>query len=256
MLQPVPFIDFQGRQVVLSGASSGIGRAIAIELSNRGAQLLLLGRDEPRLQETKAALTGGEHAIAVVDLRDPSKLLSLLNHHAGQRGRFYGLCHCAGMVETVPLNAIRLDKFREMIEVNLVAGIELARIVSRRDLMREDGGSLLFVSSVYALAGMAGQIGYSATKGAVTAAIRSMAVELARRQIRVNSVSPGLVHTKLSDNALRRLDPLRVQQLEALHPLGPGTPEDVARAAAFLLAPESRWITGTDLIVDGGYTAQ
>jgi len=256
MRTPVPFIDFQGRRVVLSGASSGIGRAIAIELSQLGAQLLLLGRDEPRLLETKAALAGQTHDVAVVDLRDTSKLLPLLNSHSGQLGRFYGLCHCAGMVETVPLNAIRLDKFREMIEVNLVAGIELAKIVSRRDLMREDGGSLLFVSSVYALAGMAGQIGYSATKGAVTAAVRSMAIELARRQIRVNSLSPGLVHTNLSDNALKRLDPQRVQQLEALHPLGPGKSEDVARAAAFLLAPESRWITGTDLTVDGGYTAQ
>jgi NAD(P)-dependent dehydrogenase (short-subunit alcohol dehydrogenase family) len=103
---------------------------------------------------------------------------------------------------------------------------------------------------------MAGQIGYSATKGAVSAAVRSMAVELARRKIRVNSISPALVHTRLSDAALQRLDPARVQHLESLHPLGPGTPEDVARAAAFLLAPETRWITGTDLVIDGGYTAQ
>ena len=81
-------------------------------------------------------------------------------------------------------------------------------------------------------------------------------MELARRHIRVNTLSPGLVHTRLSDSALGRLDPEKTKQLEEAHPLGSGTPEDVARAAVFLLAPEARWITGIDLIIDGGFTAR
>ena len=251
-----PFIQFQGRRLVVSGASSGIGRAIAIELAKRGAQLILLGRDTIRLEETRAALLGTGHEVMALDLKDPSKIQAALLATATKGGKLYGLCHCAGMVETIPLNALRLDRFREMFEVNVTAGLELARVVTRRDLLRDDGGSLLFISSVYGMAGMAGQIGYSATKGAVSAAVRSMAVELARRKIRVNSISPALVHTPLADAALLKLDPLRVQHLESLHPLGSGTPEDVARAATFLLAPETRWITGTDLIIDGGYTAQ
>jgi NAD(P)-dependent dehydrogenase (short-subunit alcohol dehydrogenase family) len=255
-LEVEPFIQFQGRRIVVSGASSGIGRAIAIELSKRGAQIILLGRDVDRLNESLGQLHGTGHVTLALDLRDPAQILSSLSGLVAQGGKLYGLCHSAGVVETIPLNALRLDKFREMFEVNVTSGLELARVITRRDLLREDGGSLLFISSVYGMAGMAGQIGYSATKGAVSAAVRSMAVELARRKIRVNSISPALVHTRLSDAALQRLDPARVQHLESLHPLGPGTPEDVARAAAFLLAPETRWITGTDLVIDGGYTAQ
>jgi NAD(P)-dependent dehydrogenase (short-subunit alcohol dehydrogenase family) len=160
------------------------------------------------------------------------------------------------MVETRPINAIRLDSLREMIEVNLTAGIELARVVTRRDVMTEEGGSILFIASIYGWVGMAGQIGYSATKGAILSAARAMAVELARRKVRVNTLSPGLVHTPLSDQSLAKLPLDHVHELENAHPLGPGRPEDVARAAAFFLAPQSSWITGADLVIDGGYTAR
>jgi len=142
-----------------------------------------------------------------------------------------------------------------MMEVNLLAGLALARVVSRRDVMTEGEGSLLFISSVYGRVGKAGQVGYSATKGAVSAAVRSMALEMARRKIRVNALSPGLVRTEMTEKAFALLSQAQVEEIEKAHPLGVGTPEDVARAAAFLLSPLSRWITGIDLMIDGGYTA-
>jgi NAD(P)-dependent dehydrogenase (short-subunit alcohol dehydrogenase family) len=160
------------------------------------------------------------------------------------------------VVETRPLSAFQPDSFRAMLEVNLMAGIELAQTVARRDVMTEEGGAILFISSIYGWVGMAGQIGYSATKGALLAAARAMAVELARRKIRVNTLSPGLVRTAMTDQALSMLSPEQVRELENAYPLGAGDPQEVARAAVFLLAPQSRWITGTDLIVDGGYTAR
>jgi NAD(P)-dependent dehydrogenase (short-subunit alcohol dehydrogenase family) len=141
-------------------------------------------------------------------------------------------------------------------EVNLTSGIELARAVCRRDIMTDEGGAVLFVSSIYARVGMAGQISYSASKGAITSAARAIAVELARRRIRVNSLSPGLVRTQMTEVALGKLSPSQVKELEDAHPLGTGRPEDVARAAAFLLAPQNPWITGIDLVIDGGYTAR
>jgi NAD(P)-dependent dehydrogenase (short-subunit alcohol dehydrogenase family) len=122
--------------------------------------------------------------------------------------------------------------------------------------MDPEGGSVVFLSSVYALAGVPGQIAYSASKGAVAALVRSMAIELARRRIRVNSISPGLVLTAMTGAALEALAPEQISTIEQKHPLGPGTPTDVARAALFLLAPSTRWITGVDLPVDGGYCAQ
>jgi NAD(P)-dependent dehydrogenase (short-subunit alcohol dehydrogenase family) len=143
-----------------------------------------------------------------------------------------------------------------MLDVNLTAAIELARAVCRRDVMTEAGGALIFITSIYGTVGMPGQIAYSATKGALQSAARSMAIELARRKIRVNTLSPGLVHTPMTKTALSLLSTEQIHEIESNHPLGVGTPSDVAHAAAFLLAPQTTWITGTDLVIDGGYTAR
>lgn len=248
--------DFGGRRVLVTGASSGLGRAIAVGLSQCGASVILMGRNTGRLAQTAGMLHTPAVDILKLDLRDPGQIGAAVAPVVARHGRLFGLCHCAGTVETRPLSATRSEHIREMMEINVISGLELAKVVSRRDVMTEDEGSILFVSSIYAHVGMAGQIGYSATKGALLTAARAMAVELARRKIRVNTVSPGLVHTPLSDGALSALTPEQKSELEAAHPLGPGTPEDVARAAVFLLAPQNRWITGTDLVIDGGFTAR
>lgn len=250
------FIDYQGMRVLVSGASSGIGRAIAVELSRRGASLILVGRDRERLQETSAQLDDGTHHILVLDLKRGEEVFTQVKAFAAATGRIYALCHSAGIVETLPLPAMQAERLRQLMDVNLIAGIELAKAVSRKDIMEPDGGSILFISSVYSEVGAAGQIGYCASKGAVNAAVRAMAVELARRNIRVNSLSPGMVRTAMTEKAHSVLSESQVKALRDAHPLGIGFPEDVARAAVFLLAPQNRWITGINLIVDGGYTAQ
>ncbi|RPH60488.1 MAG: SDR family oxidoreductase [Burkholderiales bacterium] len=251
-----PFVDFGGRWVVVSGASSGIGRAAAIELAQHGARVALIGRNKQRLADTAAQLGGAVHHILALDLARHDAIAAEIGRLHEQTGPIYGLCHAAGVVATRPLQANRVEVVQAQLDVNLLAGLELARVVCRRDLMTPDGGSLLFVSSVYGRVGMPGQIGYCATKGAIAAAVRAMAIELARRNIRVNCLSPGLVRTEMTEQALGLLSPEHVQKLEAAHPLGAGRPEDVARAAVFLLAPGTRWITGADLAVDGGFTAQ
>lgn len=240
---------------MVSGASSGIGRAISIELSRQGARLILLGRDAARLSETAHSLST-DHKTLCLDLRQHAQIAAQVLPLCQVAGRIYGLCHAAGIVATRPLSSHTVEGMQPMLDVNLLAGLELARIVSRRDVMTEGEGSLLFISSVYGRVGQAGQIGYSATKGAVAAAARSMAVEMARRKIRVNTLSPGLVRTEMTEKAFALLSGEQAEQIEKAHPLGMGTPEDVARAAAFLLSPASAWISGVDLAVDGGYTAQ
>jgi NAD(P)-dependent dehydrogenase (short-subunit alcohol dehydrogenase family) len=256
MAEHTSFLDFGGRWVVVTGASSGLGRATAIELARHGARVVLMGRNEARLAETAGMLGGAEHRVLALDLARHDTIAPAVATLRADTGPLYGLCHAAGIVETRPLATNTVAVVQGQLDINLLAGLELARAVCRRDVMTPDGGSLLFVSSIYGRVGMPGQIGYCATKGALVAAVRAMAIELARRRIRVNCLSPGLVLTQMTEEALAKLSPEHVDKLKGAHPLGAGQPEDVARAAVFLLAPATGWITGADLPVDGGFTAQ
>lgn len=247
---------FEGKTVVVSGASSGIGRAVAIQLARQGAGLVLIGRNRDRLEDTAKRAGARTCRLLQLDLSDLSGIMPAVKEAAAAAGRLYGLCHAAGIVDTLPLSATGPDKLQAMMQVNYIAGVELARSVTRRDLLSEEGGAVLFVSAVYGLIGKPGQIAYSGSKGAVAAAARAMAIELARRNVRVNVLSPGMVRTEMTEKALAGLSPQQVQALKDAHPLGFGSPEDIAHAATFLLSPESKWITGANLVVDGGCSAQ
>ena len=243
--------DFGGRWVLVSGASSGIGRSIARELSKRGAGVVLIGRRRDKLEETAALCAASE--LCELDLTDHDAIVPAVTALAGKLGRLYGLVHCAGVSAVLPLSASKPDRMRAMYDLNFVAGVELARGLTRREVLDEEGGSILWIGSVAAHVGAPGQIAYCASKGAVTAAVRAMALELAPKKTRVNVLSPGVVATEMTNAQSNKLSPEQWQRIVERHPLGVGCPEDVARAAAFMLDPSSTWITGADLAVDGGY---
>jgi NAD(P)-dependent dehydrogenase (short-subunit alcohol dehydrogenase family) len=250
-----PF-SLSGKNIIITGASSGIGRSCAVMSGSRGGRVILMGRNRERLQETLEMMEGKQnHTIISADLTEYELIEKLIDDLAHHDGKIDGLINCAGVSTTLPLNMSKPDKMDQFFRTNVHSAVNLTRIVTRRANFSENGGSIIFISSVMGVAGSAGKSLYSLTKGALLAGSRSIAVELAPRKIRVNCVSPGVVESPMSKGAVYSRNQESLETIRNLHPLGLGEPEDVANACVFLLSDASRWITGTNMIVDGGYLA-
>lgn len=242
--------------ILITGASSGIGRQCAILCSHMGANLILLGRRAEELQLTADQLAKDvQYRIYPVDITDYEKVGAVITQAVSELGPIAGLIHSAGISTTLPLRMIKPDKLEQFFRTNVTAAIELSRLVTKPAILADSGASIIFLSSVMGMVGEVGKTIYSLSKGALIAGTRSLALELARKKVRVNCVSPGVVESPMSAQAVYSQDETSRQRIIDLHPLGLGTVEDVANACIFLLSDASRWITGTNLVVDGGYTA-
>ena len=247
-------MDLSGKRVLITGSSSGIGRATAIYLSRLGAHLVLAGRNQVRLEETFNALQGGGHKISAFDLTQIDAIPLWLKELAKSGGTFSGVVHSAGIQVTMPIRSMTRNSFDEIMNVNVGSAFGLAKGFRQKNV-NADGGSIVFLSSIMGVVGQPAVSAYCASKGALVSFGKSLALELAREGIRVNCVLPGHVRTEMAEKLEQTLTGIQFEAIKAAHPLGLGTPDDVAAAVAFLLADTSRWITGSSLIVDGGYTA-
>lgn len=255
-MQTDPF-SLKDKNIIITGASSGIGRSCAVSCSKLGANLILLGRDIARLEETLSMTENNKmHVIHSVDLTDFDKVEGILNESISVSEKISGLINCAGISTTLPFNNVKPGKMEEFLKINVIASFNLTRLVTKKGNFSEDGGSVIFISSVMGVVGEVGKSLYSITKGALISGARSLALELAPRKIRVNCISPGVVETPMSKNAVYSRNEESLNKIKSLHPLGLGQPEDVAWACVYLLSDASRWITGTNLVVDGGYLAK
>lgn len=252
MINPM---DLSGRTMLVTGAGSGIGLATAQMISRLGGRVVLSGRDEERLQKAADSLAGGGHLCSPFDLASTEDIGGWLRKLADNHGPLHGLVHSAGMHLVRPVQVTSLDHFNEVMRVNTAAAFLLAKGFRQKGVSGPQP-SIVFLSSVMGLVGQPGQTAYSASKGAIVAMTRSLALEFARDGIRVNCVAPAMVKTPMFDVMLGSLGVEQRKAIEAMHPLGFGTPQDVASAVAFLLADTGRWITGSTLVVDGGYTVQ
>jgi NAD(P)-dependent dehydrogenase (short-subunit alcohol dehydrogenase family) len=250
--------SFADQFAVVTGGARGIGRAIAEHLHRCGARLLLVDYNAVALEESAAALRGahaGRVDCAVADLADPAAIDRVAAQIADRQDKVDVLVNNAGIEFDLPLEKVTVDIFDRVLAVNLRAPLLLTQALA--PLFSEAGGAVVNISSIHADHAFPNAIPYACSKAGLVALTRNLALELAPRRIRVNAVCPGYIDTPMWDEWLRTAsDPEALgRETEALHPLGRrGRPEDVASAVAWLASPQSAWVTGTYLVVDGGLT--
>ena len=243
-----PF-SLAGKTILVTGASSGIGRATAIECAKMGAKLILTGRNENRLLDTLSFLTGEEHLCITADLtlsEDLDKLIDRIDV-------LDGLVLSAGIPATYPFLFATRKKIDEVFNTNFFAPVELLRLIVKKKKLNK-GSSVVFVSSIGGVFAYSyGNSIYGASKSALNSIMSSCAKELAVKKIRVNSVNPGMVETPLIQ--IDAFSEESILKNIAKYPLGRyGQPDDVAFGIIYLLSDASAWVTGISLVIDGGVT--
>ena len=255
MTEPFDPFSLKGKTLLVTGAASGIGRTTSIVLSKLGANLVLVDINEKGLKEIQEFCKPTDK-ILTLDLTKTSLIKHEISRIVSDSGKLHGLVHLAGLPYISPLKSINKEKCDEIFSLNAYSAIELAKVFIDRHIYAGDKGSIVLVSSVYGLVGSAANVGYAMSKSALHGITKSLAIELAHRGIRVNCVAPGFVKTNMMNNTNALFAEDRVELLNKLHPLGLGEPEDVAYAIAYLLSDAAKWVTGSILNIDGGFTAQ
>lgn len=241
-----PF-SLQGKTILVTGASSGIGKRIAIRSSEMGAKVVVTGRNEERLASTVSLLDASNtHQKIAWDLSETDTVKDFVS----QLPELDGIVMDAAIFDTTVARHLKLDKMRSMFNTNTFANIALVQALLKQKKLK-NGASVIFISSVASTRPYKGNALYSATKGAINSFSKVLAVELGAQKIRVNCIHPGIVraNTAPKDWAVTKEE---MSAEEARYPLGFGEADDIAYAAVYLLSDVAKWVTGSDMIVDGG----
>jgi NAD(P)-dependent dehydrogenase (short-subunit alcohol dehydrogenase family) len=246
-----PF-SLKGKKIFVTGASSGIGRAIAVECSRMDAELIITARNEKRLNETFNLMKQDDlnHKLILGDLSNEDDIERIVDSIPS---RLDGIVQCAGFTISKPFKNLLKDNIRDIMKVNFEAPVFLTQQLLKQKKI-EKAGSIVFISSISGvfcsyIAGGA----YSASKGAINGIVKNLAIELASQLIRVNSVNPGMIDTNILEAGVITSEQLQEDMKK--YPLKRyGKPEEVAYAVVYLLSDASKWVTGSNLLIDGGYT--
>lgn len=241
--------SLEGKTIFITGASSGIGRSVAIECSKLGATVIITARNKERLTETFSLLEGNNHKMVICDLNNSEEVVSLIE----SLPEVNGVINNAGYTTFAPIQFIDECVMKGMYEVNTIAPIMILRTLIKKKKIRR-GASVVFTSSLSGLGRTSvGNTMYAGTKGAVSAFVQGAALELAPKGIRVNAVCPGMVETSILNGGVVSSE--QIEEDKRIYPLKRyGKPEEVAWAMIYLLSDASAWTTGTNLILDGGYS--
>lgn len=243
-----PF-SLEGKTILVTGASSGIGRGICIDCSKMGAKVHLMARNEERLSETLAQMESGGHVIYKADLCSTNDINALVD----ELPEIDGVVLCAGIIKTMPVKNISEEAMTEIFNANIMGDIKIcSRLLKKKKL--NHGGSVVFISSVSTFNVKVGNSLYSATKGAVNSFAKAMALEVSKQEMRVNCIQPGFIPSSILEK--HGMGEEAIQWYKERHPLGLGSPSDIANGCIYLLSDASRWVTGSIFTIDGGYTLQ
>lgn len=218
--------------------------------------MLALGRDMERLRET-LDLCGSDqvHGALSLDLGDGEAIGGVMEF-LKENAPIHGFVHAAGMSPTIPFKVMKPKQWEEAFQLNVFSAVQIMQLLTKVGVKSADGMSMVLISSVMSEVGEKGKSLYSMTKSALIGLVKSLALEYADKQIRFNAISPSVVNSPLSEKSLYRTNEAAMQQVLDQHPLGLGEGTDVANAAVYLLSDASRWVTGTNMVVDGGYLAR
>jgi NAD(P)-dependent dehydrogenase (short-subunit alcohol dehydrogenase family) len=245
-----PF-SLEGKTILITGASSGIGRGIAVECSKMGAKLIITGRNLNRLHETFLSLEGENHQEIVADLSNSDEIDNLVEYCP----QLDGCVNNAGIPKLMLVKFIQKEDLNEIIKINTIAPILLTSALVKKKKLNKNS-SIVFTSSISGInISTLGESSYSASKGAIHGFVKGAAIDLASQKIRVNSINPGLIKTSILELAGELFSEDQINEKLKQYPLKRiGQPEDVAYAAIYFLSDASSWVTGASLVIDGGFT--
>ncbi len=241
--------SLEGKTILVTGASSGIGATTAVECSKLGASVIITGRNLERLEQTFSLLDssfGANHKMIVADLTDETSIACLVE----QIETLDGMVNNAGVNLVKPVTFIKQTDMETVFQSNTWAAVNLTRALLKKKKLKKSA-SIVFTSSVSAFYNAPGRALYASSKAALTSFMRSFAVELAEKGIRANAVHPGLVETNMMKDNLSEEELNNNLKVYPLHRFG--KPEEVAWAIIYLLSDAAAWVTGTSMVVDGGF---
>lgn len=250
-------LSIEGKTILVTGAASGIGRQCAIDFAAAGASLVILDLNAVNLESTRRDCEsyGAKCYAQACDLTDSAELPRIIDSAVAELGPIDGLLHAAGIEKTLPFNRFTTVDYERIYAINVISAMNLVSVLTKKK-NRGENSKYVLIASITALVGRPGVNAYAASKGALISAVKTMALELAPKGSTINCISPGTILTPLMENMLASLSDEQRAERTSGFPLGLGRPSDISATAMFLLSDGARWITGQNIVVDGGYTSR